>query len=45
MVPLVAYEKALNTWAKWVNSTVDTKKTKIFFQGVSPDHFGGVTCL
>ncbi|XWS69718.1 hypothetical protein CRYUN_Cryun04dG0203100 [Craigia yunnanensis] len=39
MDPLVAYEKALNTWAKWVNSTVDTMKTKIFFQGVSPDHF------
>ncbi|XP_022735666.1 protein trichome birefringence-like 43 [Durio zibethinus] len=39
MDPLVAYEKALNTWAKWVNSTVDTNKTMIFFQGVSPDHF------
>ncbi|XP_050379686.1 protein trichome birefringence-like 43 [Argentina anserina] len=35
---LMAYEKALNTWAKWVDSSVDTYKTKIFFQGVSPDH-------
>ncbi|KAK6266350.1 hypothetical protein QUC31_017187 [Theobroma cacao] len=35
---LAAFEKALNTWAKWVNSTVDPKKTKILFQGVSPDH-------
>nr|XP_016470331.1 PREDICTED: protein trichome birefringence-like 43 [Nicotiana tabacum] len=35
---LILYEKALNTWAKWVDSEVDTTKTKIFFQGVSPDH-------
>ncbi|PQP93574.1 protein trichome birefringence-like 43 [Prunus yedoensis var. nudiflora] len=35
---LVAYEKALNTWATWVDSNVDSNKTKVFFQGVSPDH-------
>ncbi|XP_070037523.1 protein trichome birefringence-like 43 isoform X2 [Nicotiana tomentosiformis] len=35
---LTLYEKALNTWAKWVDSEVDTTKTKVFFQGVSPDH-------
>nr|XP_011464795.1 PREDICTED: protein trichome birefringence-like 43 [Fragaria vesca subsp. vesca] len=35
---LVAYEKALNTWATWVDSHVDPAKTKVFFQGVSPDH-------
>ncbi|KAK9922867.1 hypothetical protein M0R45_031307 [Rubus argutus] len=35
---MAAYEKALNTWARWVDSSVDTDKTKIFFQGVSPDH-------
>lgn len=35
---LVAYEKALNTWATWVDSNVDPAKTKVFFQGVSPDH-------
>ncbi|XP_061364407.1 protein trichome birefringence-like 43 [Gastrolobium bilobum] len=35
---LVAYEKALNTWAKWVNDNVDHTKTRVFFQGVSPDH-------
>ncbi|KAM7497840.1 hypothetical protein LguiA_022254 [Lonicera macranthoides] len=35
---LVAYEKALNTWARWVESNVDPFKTKLFFQGVSPDH-------
>ncbi|MCL7036777.1 hypothetical protein MKW94_006507 [Papaver nudicaule] len=35
---LVAYRKALSTWAKWVNTHVDPTKTQVFFQGVSPDH-------
>ncbi|KAL5570872.1 hypothetical protein UlMin_020469 [Ulmus minor] len=35
---LVAYEKALNTWAKWVDDNVDPTKTRVFYQGVSPDH-------
>lgn len=35
---LFAYEKALNTWAKWVDTNVDPTKTRVFFQGVSPDH-------
>lgn len=35
---LVAYEKGLNTWAKWVDANVDTSKTTVFFQGISPDH-------
>ncbi|KAK2633359.1 hypothetical protein Ddye_032756 [Dipteronia dyeriana] len=34
----VAYGKALKTWANWVNSNVDSSKTKIFLQGLSPDH-------
>lgn len=38
---LVLYEKALKTWAKWVDSTIDPRKTKVFFQGVSPDHSNG----
>ncbi|KAH7533231.1 hypothetical protein FEM48_Zijuj04G0108200 [Ziziphus jujuba var. spinosa] len=35
---LVAYEKALNTWAKWVDTNVNPSISKVFFQGVSPDH-------
>jgi len=35
---LVAYEKGLKTWAKWVEDNVDPNKTRVFFQGVSPDH-------
>nr|XP_007146400.1 hypothetical protein PHAVU_006G037200g [Phaseolus vulgaris]ESW18394.1 hypothetical protein PHAVU_006G037200g [Phaseolus vulgaris] len=35
---LVAYEKALTTWAKWVDYNVNPAKTRVFFQGVSPDH-------
>ncbi|XP_041992297.1 protein trichome birefringence-like 43 [Salvia splendens] len=32
---MVAYEKALNTWAKWIDSNIDPTKTQVFFQGVS----------
>lgn len=35
---LVAYEKGLNTWAKWVDDNIDPTRTSVFFQGVSPDH-------
>lgn len=35
---LLAYEKALNTWANWVENNIDPTKTEVFFQGVSPDH-------
>ncbi|XP_050216148.1 protein trichome birefringence-like 43 [Mercurialis annua] len=35
---LVAYEKALRTWARWIQLNIDPAKTKVFFQGISPDH-------
>ncbi|RDX89912.1 Protein trichome birefringence-like 43, partial [Mucuna pruriens] len=38
---LALYEKALNTWAKWVDDNIDPTKTRVFFQGVSPDHVNG----
>ncbi|TMW84909.1 hypothetical protein EJD97_024144 [Solanum chilense] len=34
------YKKGLNTWAKWADSNLNSTKTRIFFQGVSPDHEG-----
>ncbi|XVF87356.1 hypothetical protein PTKIN_Ptkin18bG0113500 [Pterospermum kingtungense] len=38
---LVAYNKALTTWANWVDNNVDPTKTNVFFQGISPTHYEG----
>ncbi|KAG0461197.1 hypothetical protein HPP92_021494 [Vanilla planifolia] len=38
---LEAFSKGLTTWAKWVDSTVNTNITKLFFQGISPVHYQG----
>ncbi|PHT35049.1 Protein trichome birefringence-like 41 [Capsicum baccatum] len=34
-----AFRAGLNTWARWVDTDVDTAKTKVFFQGTSPAHY------
>ena len=34
----VAYRLGLKTWANWVDSTVDSNKTKVFFTTMSPTH-------
>ncbi|CAI9288111.1 unnamed protein product [Lactuca saligna] len=36
---LVALDTGLKTWARWVDSNVDTITTRIFFQSISPTHY------
>ncbi|XP_023914060.1 protein trichome birefringence-like 38 [Quercus suber] len=36
-----AFRKALTTWGRWVDTDVDPGKTKVFFQGISPQHYNG----
>ncbi|XP_068662683.1 protein trichome birefringence-like [Aristolochia californica] len=36
-----AFRKALVTWAKWVDTNVDPKRSVVFFRGYSASHFSG----
>ncbi|KAF8024400.1 hypothetical protein BT93_F1554 [Corymbia citriodora subsp. variegata] len=38
---MVAFEKALTTWGRWVDANIDPAKSKVFFQGISPSHYNG----
>ncbi|KAF8402626.1 hypothetical protein HHK36_010715 [Tetracentron sinense] len=35
---LIAYDRVLKTWAKWVDENVDPNRTSIFFSSMSPIH-------
>ncbi|XP_052187884.1 protein PMR5 [Diospyros lotus] len=36
---LVALESGMRTWARWVDTNVDTSRTVVFFQAISPTHY------
>ncbi|KAK9122778.1 hypothetical protein Sjap_012380 [Stephania japonica] len=36
--PMVAYEKGLTTWAKWIDLNLDPKRTTVVFRTMSPRH-------
>lgn len=36
-----AFRRGLMTWGNWVESNVNTSKTKVFFTGISPSHYNG----
>ncbi|XP_049374114.1 protein trichome birefringence-like 41 [Solanum verrucosum] len=38
---MVAFEKALLTWAKWIDTNIIPSKQLVFFQGISPSHYNG----
>ncbi|MCD7464520.1 Protein trichome birefringence-like 41 [Datura stramonium] len=38
---VIAFERALFTWVKWINININPAKTMVFFQGISPSHYNG----
>lgn len=38
MNPMVAYEKGLTTWARWIDLNLDPRRTRVIFRSMSPRH-------
>ncbi|XP_020578250.1 protein PMR5 [Phalaenopsis equestris] len=36
---VLAFEKGMSTWANWVDANVNTTRTRVFFQSLSPTHY------
>ncbi|KAF6170427.1 hypothetical protein GIB67_014357 [Kingdonia uniflora] len=36
---LVAFQRGMETWARWVDSNIDRTRTRVFFQAISPTHY------
>ncbi|MED6174676.1 hypothetical protein PIB30_071312 [Stylosanthes scabra] len=36
---LAALEIGMKTWATWVDNNIDRRRTKLFFQAISPTHY------
>ncbi|KAI3973471.1 hypothetical protein MKW92_000820, partial [Papaver armeniacum] len=34
-----AYNKALSTWARWIDKNIDVNRTQVLFRGYSVTHF------
>ncbi|XP_076887031.1 protein trichome berefringence-like 7 [Bidens hawaiensis] len=41
MSTMAAYTTALNTWASWVENTVNTNRTRVFFRTFEGSHWSG----
>ncbi|KAH9317198.1 hypothetical protein KI387_018967, partial [Taxus chinensis] len=39
MDPMVAYRKGMTTWANWISSNINRRRSKVFFRGISPKHY------
>ncbi|XP_072975136.1 protein trichome birefringence-like 6 [Typha angustifolia] len=37
----IAFQKALKTWASWVEQHVNPRRTQVFFRSSAPSHFSG----
>jgi len=36
-----AFQRALNTWASWIDRYINPRQTQVFFRSSSPSHFSG----